>query len=85
MPASVHRGERSRTRRSTSEAAKAEAVRTGSVVLSETNPIFSKTLAPGHELFRSPSSVSVGKSEAAAADIARAFVGLDALQRQQRL
>ena len=30
-----------------SEVAKAEAVRTGSVVLCETNPIFSKTLALG--------------------------------------
>jgi hypothetical protein len=36
------------------KAAQAEAV---GVVLCETNPIFSKTLALGHELFRSPSSV----------------------------
>ena len=65
------------------KAAQAEAV---GVVLCETNPISSKTLA--HRVMSysdRPRLVRVGKSGAAAAGIARAFVGLAALQRQQRL
>ena len=46
-PRRIHPRERWRSRRTPSKAAKAEAVRTGSVVLCETNQIFSKTLALG--------------------------------------